>query len=243
MDRSSEIIGHLEELRKRLILVAAWFLLALIGGLYVSPAILNAVKDSPAALSFHWNVFALPDGLAIYMKCAVLFAVLLTLPLLLYQLWAFVRPGLSEQEAKGTLIYVPASFALFLSGAAFGYTVVLPMMIRFMQTINRSIGAAETYGIDRFFGLVFNVVFPLGIAFELPLLVLFLTRLGLLTPENLRKTRKYTYIGLAIVGASISPPDFFSHIAVTIPLIALFECSILLSARYVRRMNLSAGTS
>ncbi|WP_068775602.1 twin-arginine translocase subunit TatC [Paenibacillus sp. FJAT-26967] len=242
MDQQAEWIGHLTELRKRLILVVCFFTLAMIAGLYISPAILRTVKSLPAASNFDWNVFGLPDGLAIYMKCALLCAFLFTLPLLLYQVWAFVRPGLTDTEAKGTLLYVPASFVLFLSGTSFGYTVVLPMMIKFMQQINNNIGAAETYGIDRYFALLFNVVFPLGIAFELPLVVLFLTRLGLLTPENLKKTRKYAYIGLAVVGASITPPDFISHISVTIPLIVLFEFSIVLATRYSRKISLSADT-
>src|SRR5690606_35440506 len=106
-----------------------------------------------------------------------------------------------DGEAKGTLAYVPASFLLFLMGASFGYYVVFPMMVRFMQSMNASIGAIETYGIDRYFTFMFNVVFPLAVSFEMPVVVLFMTRLGLLTPARLKTTRKYAYVGLAIVGA------------------------------------------
>jgi sec-independent protein translocase protein TatC len=171
------------------------------------------------------------------MKCALLVAVLFTLPVLLYQIWAFVRPGLTEEEARGTLPYVPVSFVLFLGGASFSYFVVFPMMVRFMEKMNRTIGAVETYGIDRYFSFLFSVVFPMAVAFELPVVILFLTRIGLLSPERLKKARKFAYLGLAIVGSCISPPDFVSHLSVTIPLILLFEISVIVSARQWRTMD------
>ncbi|GAA3399958.1 twin-arginine translocase subunit TatC [Paenibacillus hodogayensis] len=232
-----ELIYHLTEVRKRLLVVFGWFFATLCAGLYVSPRLLLALKSQPAAASIEWNVFSFTDGLFIYMKCALLVAVLFTLPVLLYQVWAFVRPGLTEAEAKGTLVYVPVSFALFLAGASFSYFVVFPMMVRFMEKMNRTIGAVETYGIDRYFSFLFSVVFPMAVAFELPVVMLFLTRLGLLTPERLRKSRKFAYLGLAIVGSCISPPDFVSHLSVTIPLIVLFEISVIVSSRQWRTME------
>ncbi|UVI30807.1 twin-arginine translocase subunit TatC [Paenibacillus spongiae] len=235
MENNDELIRHLTELRKRLIIVLCWFGLTLGGGLYVSPQILLYIKSQPAAVPIEWNVFSFTDGLFVYLRCAFVFAVLFTLPVLLFHTWAFIRPGLTEREAKGTLAYVPASFLLFLTGISFSYLLVFPMMLRFMMRMNQSIGAAETYGIDRYFSFLFNVVFPLGIAFEMPLVILFLTRLGLLTPSRLRHTRKYAYVGLAIVGSCISPPDFVSHLSVTIPLILLFELSVLISVRYYNR--------
>ncbi|MFC5650313.1 twin-arginine translocase subunit TatC [Paenibacillus solisilvae] len=240
MDNSEDLVRHLTELRKRLIYVAGWFAVTMCGGLYVSPSILRFIKSRPGTAPIEWNVFSFTDGLFIYLRCACLFAVLFTLPLLLYQVWAFIRPGLTESEAKGTLSYVPISFLLFLGGIAFSYFLVFPMMLRFMEQMNQSIGAVETYGIDRYFSFLFNVVFPLGVAFEMPLIILFLTRLGLLNPSRLRSTRKYAYVGLAVVGSCISPPDFVSHLSVTVPLIILFELSVLISVRYYHRRGMAA---
>ncbi|WP_276356769.1 twin-arginine translocase subunit TatC [Cohnella caldifontis] len=236
-----DLVSHLAELRKRLIWVGAWFLAAMCGGLYLSPDILLRLKRGPAGIAVEWNVFSFTDGLFVYLRCAFLFAALMTLPLLLYHVWAFVRPGLTEREARETFRYVPASFFLFLTGISFGYLVVFPMMLRFMKEMNESLGAVETYGIDRYFSFLFNVVFPLGAAFEMPLAVLFLTRLGLLTPARLRHVRKYAYVGLAVVGSCISPPDFVSHLSVTVPLLLLFELSALLSVRYARKKAASAS--
>lgn len=230
-----DIVGHLAELRKRLILVVAWFFVTMCAGLYLSPRILRYIKSSNVSSSVEWNVFSFTDGLFIYLRCAFLVAVLFTLPLMLYQTWAFVRPGLTDREAKGTLAYVPASFALFLAGVSFSYYLVFPMMMRFMMQMNHTVGAVETYGIDKYFVFMFSVVFPLGVAFEMPIVMLFLTRLGVLTPERLAVTRKYAYVGLAVVGSCISPPDFVSHLSVTVPLILLFEISALLSGRYARK--------
>ncbi|MDF2670187.1 MAG: tatC [Paenibacillus sp.] len=224
-------ILHLSEIRKRLLLVTAWFIVTLCAGLYVSPAILRFMKAQPSAEQIEWNVFSFTDGLMIYMKCALLFALLFTLPLLLYQCWAFVRPGLTEREAKGTLPFIPAAFALFLVGLTFSYLVVFPMMLGFMKKMNRSIGAIETYGIDRYFTFLFDIVLPLAIAFELPVVMLFLTRIGLLNPARIKSTRKYAYVGLAITGSCISPPDMISHLSVTVPLILLFEISVFISNR------------
>lgn len=227
-------IFHLTEVRKRMIVVAGWFIVTLCAGLYVSPAILRFIKAQPSAEQIEWNVFSFTDGLMIYMKCALLFALLFTLPLLLYQLWAFVRPGLTSSEAKGTLPYIPVAFGLFLFGMSFSYWVVFPMMLRFMKKMNRSIGAIETYGIDRYFAFLFDIVFPMAVAFELPVVMLFLTRIGLLTPDRIKSTRKYAYLGLAITGSCISPPDMVSHLSVTVPLILLFEISVFVSNRHWR---------
>jgi sec-independent protein translocase protein TatC len=234
-----EIIGHLGELRKRLIYVIIWFFLTLCFGFYISPKVLMFIKSQPTAVNIVWNVFSLTDGMFIYMKCAFMCAVLLTLPLAFYHIWAFVKPGLTEKEAKGTLAFVPASFLLFLAGISFSYFVVFPAMVSFMAKVNKNVGAVETYGIDRYFSFMFNVIFPMGIAFEMPIIVIFLTKLGVLNPQRLKKSRKYAYMGLVIVGSSISPPDFVSHLSVTIPLILLFELSILFSGWYVRKRERS----
>lgn len=237
MNSQEELIVHLTELRKRLILFFIWFVLALCAGLYLSPHILLLLKSRPLLVRIEWNVFSFTDGLFIYMKCAFLFSVLISLPVLFYQIWAFVRPGLTDEEARVTLAYVPASFLLFFIGISFSYFVVFPMMLQFLMKMNQSIGAMETYGIDRYFSFMFNVVFPLGVAFEMPIVILFLTRLGLLTPEKLRSIRKHAYLGLAIIGSCISPPDFVSHLSVVVPLIILFECSVVISSLYYRRLT------
>ncbi|TVY10425.1 twin-arginine translocase subunit TatC [Paenibacillus cremeus] len=236
MDQEDWIV-HLTEIRKRLLIVGAWFVVTLGAGLYISPHLLLYMKTQPLIGDIQWNVFSFTDGLMIYMKCAFLFALLVTLPVLLYQVWAFVRPGLTEAESRSALPYIPVAFALFLIGAAFSYWVVFPMMIRFMMRMNQTIGAVETYGIDRYFAFLFQLVFPMAMAFELPVVLLFLTKIGLLTPERLKGSRKYAYLGLTIAGSCISPPDMISHLSVTVPLILLFEISAMVAGWQWRAMQ------
>ncbi|WP_339324000.1 twin-arginine translocase subunit TatC [Paenibacillus sp. FSL W8-0194] len=232
---SEEWVTHLTELRKRLIWVMLFFIVTLAAGLYVSPRVLMYIKNRPAAADIEWNVFSLTDGMFIYMKCGFLVAVFFTVPLALYHIWAFVRPGLTNDEAKKTFWFVPLAFVLFMIGIAFSFYVAFPMMVSFLSKMNQTVGAIETYGMDRYFSLMFSLVFPLALAFEMPAVVLFLTRLGILGPSQLKKARKYVYLALAVIGSMISPPDFVSHLSVTIPLILLFELSILVSRWYLDR--------
>lgn len=111
-----DFANHLSELRKRLILVVGWFFVTMCAGLYLSPRILRYIKFNNVSSAVEWNVFSFTDGLFIYLRCAFLFAILFTLPLLLYQTWAFVRPGLTDREAKGTLAYVPLRSPCFWTG-------------------------------------------------------------------------------------------------------------------------------
>lgn len=132
-------------------------------------------------------VFSYTDGFLIYFKCALLVAVLITLPVFLYEVWAFIRPGLTQEEARVTFFYIPWSFILFLIGVAFSFFILFPMIAQFMGAINKSIGVTETYGISQYF----NIVFPVSLVFELPVVVLFLTRLNILNPQKLKKCVKY----------------------------------------------------
>lgn len=235
MEDEYTLVEHLTELRKRLIIVAVTFLITLIIGFSFSPKILQLIKMQPTASRVEWNVFGYTDGLLIYLKCALLVAILITLPIALYQTWLFVKPGISKEEAKGTALFIPASFFLFIAGVSFSYFLLFPLMLNFMSSINESIGAVETYGMKQYFTFMFNLIIPVGLVFELPVVILFLTKLGIVTPDSLRKMRKIAYFVLVVVGVAISPPDFISDILIIIPLLLLFEISILVSSWSVKR--------
>lgn len=110
------LVEHLTELRKRLIIVTSTFILSLALGFWLAPKTLTFLKQQPTAMNVEWNVFGYTDGLMIYVKCALILAILITLPIALHQIWLFVRPGLNENEAKGTGYFIPVSFLLFYSG-------------------------------------------------------------------------------------------------------------------------------
>ncbi|MFC4411556.1 twin-arginine translocase subunit TatC [Chungangia koreensis] len=231
------LVEHLTELRKRLITIVLTFVLSLGVGFWLAPKTLAFIKSQPTAQHVEWNVFGYTDGLLIYLKCALLLAILITLPIAMQQLWLFVRPGLTEKESKGASMFIPFAFFLFLAGISFSYFLIFPLMLNFMSNINESIGATETYGMSQYFTFMFNLIIPIGIVFELPVVILFLTRLGIVTPDRLRKMRKIAYFVLVVVGVTITPPDFVSDFLIIIPLLLLFEISIALSAWSLKRMK------
>lgn len=237
MEQEFTLIEHLTELRKRLIVIAVAFIVSLGIGFAIAAKILNFIKMQPTAVNVDWNVFGFTDGIMIYFKCALLLAILITLPVLLHQIWLFVKPGLSEGEAKGTFLFIPVSFFLFLAGVSFSYFILFPMMLNFMSDINQSIGATETYGMSQYFTFMFNLIIPVGIVFEMPVVIMFLTKLGIVTPMSLRNMRKIAYFVLVVIGVLISPPDFLSDVLIIIPLFVLFEISILVSSVTLRKMN------
>lgn len=237
MDQEYTVVEHLAELRKRLIVIAVALFVSLGIGFATATKMLNFIKMQPTAANVEWNVFGFTDGIMIYFKCALLLAILITLPIAVHQIWLFVKPGLSEAEAKGTSWFIPASFFLFLAGISFSYFVMFPMMLNFMSDINQSIGATETYGMNQYFTFLFNLVIPVGLVFEMPIIIMFLTKIGIVSPASLRKMRKVAYFVLVIVGVMISPPDLVSDILIIVPLFILFEISIVISDWTLKRTN------
>src|SRR4030095_11792505 len=118
------------------------------------------------------------------------------------------------------------------------------MSFSFITDISEKLNLVETYGVTQYFSFMINIVLPIAIAFELPIIVMFLTRIGLLTPDRLKKSRRYAYLVLVIVANVISPPDFVSAFIILIPLVALYEISVFLSRSVHRkRLGLIAGTT
>jgi sec-independent protein translocase protein TatC len=237
MSQSEEmtLVEHLGELRRRIIWVLAVFAVAVILGLVAAKPIINYLKDVPPANTIEWNVFSPWDALRIYMNFSFVIALVVSLPVTLYHIWAFVNPGLREEERKASLIYIPLAFLLFLSGLAFGYFVVFPMAFHFTTTLTRSLELTETYGISQYFSFMFNILIPLSLVFELPIVVMFLTKLRLLNPLRLKKMRKMAYMILVVVSTIITPPDAVSDLIVFFPMIFLYEFSVFLSKVVYRK--------
>ncbi|MFC7678361.1 twin-arginine translocase subunit TatC [Paenibacillus sp. GCM10028914] len=229
------LVEHLGELRKRIIVVLVVFVGGLIAGLFIAEPIYHYLTESEQAKRFELNAFSFWDGIGIYMKIAALFSLVISVPFIFYQVWAFVKPGLREVEQKAAVRYVPYAFILFIMGTLFGYYIVFPMTLHFTTSITQSMGLQETYGISNYFNFMFNLVLPLALIFELPLVVMFLTKIRILNPLRLRKMRRLAYFALIFVAVVITPPDFISDFLVSIPLILLYEFSVFLSSLLYRK--------
>lgn len=217
---------HIGELRRRLIRVLVVFAMALAGGLFgADPAFDFLVAAAPSE-KLELNAFSPWDAVGLYVKIGVLISLVVTVPYAFYELWAFVKPGLLPKERRATLRFVPAAALLFAVGLAFAYFVVFPMAFLFTERVTASMGLKQTYGVGQYFAFMMNILLPVSLLFELPLVILFLTRIGILSPALLIRMRRVAWFLLVLLATMITPPDVISDLLVSVPLIALYEFSV-----------------
>ena len=160
-------------------------------------------------------------------------AFMVALPIVLHQVWAFVAPGLYSHEKKMVLPLVISSTILFITGVAFCYFLVIPGMSKFIQAFApSSITAAPD--IEQYFGFVLTLFFVFGIAFEVPIAVIVLTRIGVVTIEQLKAWRGYFIVASFIVSAVVTPPDVISQLALAIPMCILYEIGIVAARIFIK---------
>ncbi len=174
------------------------------------------------------------------LKVSLVIGIILVLPIIAYEIWAFVSAGLHQHEKRYVLVYGPASLVLFVIGAALAYFIVLPVGIAVLLVQGESIGLRPILTLNEYAPLVMWLLLGFGIVFQMPLVVLFLTKLGLVGPDKLRRARPYAILVMFILGAVLTPPDPFTQLAMAVPMLALYEFSILLS-RFARRKQQARG--
>ena len=219
-------VSHLGEMRRRIIFTLTAFLVSLCGAfVYVRDLYRWLVRD----LDFKLAILAPSDVIWVYLKLAAVAAMALTLPIAAFQAWRFVKPALHPREQRAALAYIPWLPILFISGIAFGYFVIFPMVLHFLE--NMSEDFVTMYTADRYFTFLLSMSVPFGLLFEMPLAVMFLTRIGILNPSRLAKWRKLSYFMLTVTAVAITPPDIMSDVLVIIPLLVLYEASVWLAGR------------
>jgi sec-independent protein translocase protein TatC len=233
-DQELNLVDHLDELRKRLILsVAAFLIFFIVGFIYVADIYNWFVRDLDVKLV----VLGPSDIIWIYFMLASIIAIAGTIPVLALQIWLFVKPALKPIERKISLSYIPALFILFIVGLAFGYFVIFPTIMNFLVELSADM-VVTNFTADKYFKFIMNTTLPFGFLFELPVVAMFLTSLGIINPYVLQKMRKYAYFVLVVIAVVISPPDIMSDTLVTIPLLFLYEISINMSKIvYKRKMK------
>ena len=155
-------------------------------------------------------------------------------PYVLYEMWNFISPGLHENERKHSKGFIFTASLLFFMGALFGYYVVAPLSINFLGTYQVSKEVTNEFDLASYVATVRTSVIACGIIFELPIIVYFLTKVGLVTPEILRKYRKISLVVVLILAAVITPPDIASQVVVALPILVLYQISIYISKRVLK---------
>jgi sec-independent protein translocase protein TatC len=224
----SRLIAHLVELRSRL--------LRAIGGLLAVLIVLLPLANRLYAWLAQPLLDKLPAGSHLIatevaspffapLKLAMCVALVLSMPWLLYQLWAFVAPGLYKREKRLALPLLASALALFYAGCAFAYFIVLPAVFAFLQRVTPP-GVAMMTDISAYLDFVLVIFLAFGASFELPVALVILVLLGWVTPAQLREWRGYAIVGIFVVAAVLTPPDVVSQLLLALPMIALYELGI-----------------
>jgi sec-independent protein translocase protein TatC len=172
-----------------------------------------------------------------HITVALVAGVILAFPVVIREFWMFFKPALHSNEAKYARGAVLASSLLFFLGVLFGYFMLAPLSIHFLSTYRISSDVVNQINVRSFIGTLTSICLATGVVFELPIVAFFLTKIGVVTPAFMRKYRKHAIVVIFIVAAIITPPDVFSQTLVAIPLLILYEVSIMISARVMRQKN------
>lgn len=165
---------------------------------------------------------------------------IIAFPYILYLIWGFISPALYKNEKKSAAQFIIISSLLFFLGVMFGYFIIVPMSINFFATFQVSDIVKNQFTVDSYISMIKTSVIACGLFFELPIIIYFLTKLGLISPEFLRNYRKYSIVIILIVAAIVTPPDVISQIIVSIPMLIIYELSIFISV-FVTKNKLKNG--
>ncbi|MBI5806797.1 MAG: twin-arginine translocase subunit TatC [Ignavibacteriales bacterium] len=229
-------LDHLEELRWRII----YSLIGIVAGTIVSWIFIDFFIEQILLLPAKQAGLKLqnlkPFGqLFIYFQVAIIIGLILSFPNVVYQLWKFIAPALKQKEKKYIKWIVIFTTFCFLSGVVFAYFVMLPLTLKFAAQFG-SPTIENNFSIDEYFSIILSVILGAGLVFELPMLSFFLSSIGLLTPKLMRKYRRHSIVAIMIFAAILTPgTDPVSQLLLAIPLVILYEISILVSKIFQRK--------
>ena len=243
-DQPMPLMEHLIELRQRLLYAVAALVVGFIVCFIFSEQLFSFLVDPLAQIMLERDLEQgyrrliytdLTEVFFTYIKVAFFFGAFITCPIFLTQLWLFVAPGLYRYEKKALAPFLVASPILFFAGGALVYYGIFPLAWEFFLSFETSGGGSGDVPIqlepkvNEYLGLVMKLIFAFGLCFQLPVLMTLLARVGLATSEGMRRKRKYAIVGVFIVAAIFTPPDPLSQISLALPIIALYEISILMA--------------
>lgn len=240
-EKQMTIFEHLGALRKVLVVSAvATALTSVVGWIYAEKII--AILTAPiTALKYNLIVISVTEALFTKFKVAIFAGLLLALPVILYQLWTFLLPALKTSEKKYLRYLVPASFLLFIAGVAFGFKVVFPLGVKVLLTTFVVGSITPMVTLSNYLSFAIAFLLPFGLIFELPLIILFLSKLGIISPKYLKEKRKYALLIIFIIAAALTPgPDVISQLLMAAPMYILYEASIIVSRFVYKKRDVIA---
>lgn len=262
-DSSAPLIEHLAELRTRILYAMAAFILCFLIGFIVWKPIFNFLSEPICtALSDRGEeckliLVKVQEGFFVAMRIGMLAGFAMAFPIIAFQMWRFIAPGLYRSEKNAFLPFLIASPVMFLIGSAFAYYLILPFAFAFFLSFSDGLPGAGGVGtladaakqgsgvefqgsIEAFLSLTMSFVFAFGLCFQLPVLLTLMGRAGLITSRGLKSTRKYAVVLILIVAAIVTPPDAISQVILFSAIYPLYEISIFLIARFEREREAQA---
>lgn len=225
------LVDHLTELRTRIIIILVAVGIGSTISYFYAADIVHVIT-APAGKLYYLNP---AEAFFSYLKVSVFAGFLLALPVVLYQIWAFVAPALTAKERFASFILVPASVILFFVGLVFSYFLVFPAGIKFFMGFATD-DLQPMFSLGQYLSFFISFLLPFGFIFELPLFIIVLAQVGILSSRFLQAKRKIVLVGAFVVGAVIAPtPDVFSQTMVAVPVIILYEASLLLVKHVLRK--------
>ena len=259
IEKEMSFLEHLEELRWHIVralgAVVVFTIFAFVSAPWIFENIIFAPADA-AFPTFQWmckfgQLFG-SEGLCIeeipfkiqsrlmtgqfsmHIMASFVIGLIIAFPYVIWELWRFIRPGLYSRERRYSRGAVASISLLFLAGISFGYFVLAPLMVYFLSTYSISDVIVNEFDITSYVSTVVTVVLGAGLLFQLPVVIYFLTKMGIVSPSFLRKYRKHSIVGILIVAAIVTPPDPISQTLIAVPLYLLFEISISIAVRVER---------
>ncbi|MBS9766925.1 MAG: twin-arginine translocase subunit TatC [Flavobacteriaceae bacterium] len=253
-EKEMSFLDHLEELRWHLIRVTIVIILVSIVAFSLKSFIFDTVIFAPKdpdfltyrffcyisellntnslcidELPFKFQSLGLTEQFSVHFWVSITAGFIISFPYVIWEFWRFISPGLYEKERKTASGFISISSLLFFIGVLFGYYVIVPFSVNFLGNYSVSDMIERNIKIGSYISLLRSTVLASGLVFELPIIIYFLTKIGLVTPEFLRKYRRHALVLVLILAAVITPPDIVSQIVVSIPVLVLYEVSIYIS--------------
>lgn len=232
-DERMPLATHLEELRRKLIISGVSWLVAFLACYAYAEQLFSLIAEPvrqalPAGTSLVF--IEATEPFFTYLKVAALTGLLISLPIIFWQIWSFIAPGLYKKEKRYIIPFVFASFLCFALGAFFGFQFVFPMAFKVLIEFGTGSGDLNAMlSMGSYLSLSSKLLLAFGLVFELPVVIFFLARMGIVDHKMLARNRKFALLAAFVIGALLTPPDVFSQTALAVPFVILYEVGILVA--------------
>lgn len=234
------VVDHIREFRNRLFVIIIAFVAALLLCFSYAGPIVD-VLQIPAGELYNFVFIAPSEVLMQYVKVSLIGGLVLSSPVIMYELLAFASPGLKKSEKSFLIAVLMLGLMFFIVGVIFAYYIMVPFMLKFFSDINVNETVSAQVSLESYLGFVIKQLGLMGMVFEIPVVTLLLTQMGFLKPEWLKKGRRVIIVLVFVIAAIITPPDVVSQCLTAIPMLILFEISIFFSGFIVKRKAKAAA--